>query len=104
LFFRPRKSGTWIGDARDAVELDEEIEVPPVATELAIRHGAQPDLLLTPHDLAHGVVLDDPQVCERQPAGAPARARFGEPGRPQQAADVVGAEWRLHRAVHRAAG
>ena len=48
-----------------AVELVDEVHVPRRAPELAVGRGLQPDVLLHAHDVADRVVLDGPQLVER---------------------------------------
>jgi hypothetical protein len=83
-----------------AVEAAEEIKVPPGAAKLAVGGDFQPDFLLLsdrPFDLA---VFDRPQRFRANLVALPLGARLFQRRRPQQASDVIGAEWRrgaLHR-------
>src|SRR4051794_35121974 len=87
-----------LGHRRDAVELVDEVHVPRPAAELAVGHGPQADLLLHPDDLADRVVLDRAQLDRVDTPFGVVLARLQEPRRAQEAAHVVGAERRLHRA------
>jgi hypothetical protein len=69
--------------------------VPRGAAELAVRDRLQADFSLHPHDLADGVVLDGAEVPVGEAAGGVLLAGLQQLRRPQEAADVVGAERRL---------
>jgi hypothetical protein len=87
----------------DAVESLEEIELPPRAARLAVGGGLEPNLLLLSDRLLDLAVLDRAQRAGGELAALVLRPRLLERRRPQQAADVVGAEWRrlpLHRSSH----
>jgi hypothetical protein len=77
-----------------AVELEDEVHVPRRAAELPIRDGAQAGVLLQPHDVTDGVVLDAAQLVRVHLAGREALPCLQQLGRAQEAADVVGAEGR----------
>src|SRR4029079_13441153 len=78
-----------------AVEAPEKIEMPPRAAEFAVSDGVQADVLLLPDDALDLAVFDFLERLRRHLAlGAPG-PRLVDRFRPQQAADVVGAEWWL---------
>src|SRR5258706_9315758 len=81
-------------DELDAVELLEKIEMPEVAPELAVGDRLQADLLLALHGARDAAVLDFLQFLRRDLRGA----RVAQLGRTQQAADLVGVEWRSSHA------
>src|SRR5260221_2190204 len=81
-------------DELDAVELLEKIEMPEVAPELAVGDRLQADLLLALHGARDAAVLDFLQFLRRDLRGA----RVAQLGRTQQAADLVGVEWRSRHA------
>jgi hypothetical protein len=72
-----------------------EIELPPGSAELAIGRELQPDLLLLFDDRLDLAVLDRFQFSRADLALGVPGARLLQRRGPQQAADVVGAEWRL---------
>ena len=96
---RDRRVGAGAGEADrarplaelDAVEAGEEVEVPPVATELAVGDRSESDAELLLDDVADRVVLDRRQLACWELAVAPALTDLGEVARTQQAADMVGA-------------
>ena len=69
------------------------------AAELAVGDGLQPDLLLHSHDLADRAVLDGAQVGRDLAASLPL-PRIEQLLRAQEAADVIGAEWRCRAGGH----
>src|SRR6185436_3010046 len=71
----------------DAFELGKKVEVPPVAAELAVGDTLQADRLLLGDNGADRALLKRHVLF---------LARFGEPGRAQEAAYVVGTERWLH--------
>jgi hypothetical protein len=78
----------------DAVQTFEEIELIPRTAKLAVRGELQPDLLLLldrPFDLA---IFDRAQRVGRDLVALALGARLFQCRGPQQAADMVGAEWR----------
>jgi hypothetical protein len=77
LLFRTAELGTRVLAQRDAFQLRKEIEVPPLAAELAVGDALQADRLLPGDDFADGFLIDL--------------------SRTQQAADVVGAERRINQ-------
>jgi hypothetical protein len=84
----------------NAVEPLVEIELPPRAPQLAVGRELQPDLFLLLDDLLDLAVLDLPELSGGDLALLALRARLLERRRSQQAADMIGAEWRfgsLHR-------
>jgi hypothetical protein len=85
--------------ALDAVESPEEVEVPPRAAELAVGDGVKSDFFLLFDDALDFAILDRLQRLAGYGAAGALRARFMNGRRPEQAADVVGAERRLC-AVH----
>ena len=68
------------------------------APEVAVGHDGKPDVLLQLHDAADRFVLDRSQRLAREPAQGMLGARAQQRGRPQQAADMLGAKRR--RAAH----
>src|SRR5262249_4217635 len=78
-----------------AAQLLEEIDVEVGAAELAVGDRLQPDILLEPDDLGDRLVLDLAQLGRREVALRLFLARLEEVFRPEEAADVVGAEWRF---------
>src|SRR5919106_3073556 len=78
--------------ALDAIEAPEEIEMPPGAAEFAVGHRFEPELFLLPDQPLDLTVFDRLELGGADLAfGAPG-ARLLERFRPQQAADVIGAE------------
>ena len=76
----------------DAAELIDEVHVPGRTTELAVGRRPQSDLLLQAYggrDGSSSTARSSPSVISPWPCR---RARLQQRGRPQQAADVVGAE------------
>ena len=74
----------------DPADRGEEVEVPPVAAELAVGHGGQADRFLLGDECGDRLVLDRAQLVGGQPALTPFGAGIGEPLRSQQTADHVG--------------
>ena len=70
--------------------------MPPVAAEFAVGDGLQPDRFLFCDCRTNAAVLDRPQRCHAELAAPRFRARLGEFGRAQEAADLVGFEGRFH--------
>ncbi len=88
------------GIERDAVETAEEVEMPPRAAQFAVGGELEPDLFLLLDDLLDLAVFDRAQRVGGDLAALALGARLLQHGRPQQAADMVGAEWRrgtLHK-------
>ena len=79
----------------DAVEMAEEIVVPPRAPELAVGHRLQADRFLPGHELADLGILDRLQPGRRDLAGGAFGARLLDRRAAQQASDLVGAERRF---------
>ena len=75
-----------------AGELGEKIEMPPGAAEFAVGRELQADRGLLVHDLFDLEVLGLAQILRRDLALLQLGARFLDARRPQQAADLVGAE------------
>ncbi len=73
-------------------QVAEKIEMPPRAAELAIRRKLQAGGGLLVHDLFDLQVLGLAQIVGRNLALRQPGARFLDARRPQQAADLVGAE------------
>ena len=71
--------------------------MPEVAPVLAVGDDVQADRLLLRHRALDQPVLDRAEVAGRQGAGAGLSARPVQLGRPQEAADVLGAERRPGR-------
>ena len=86
--------------AFDAVEAPQEIEVPPRAAELAVADRLQADRFLLFDDVLDRAVLDGLERVSRDFALGAALARFLQGRRPQQAADMVGTEWRFGSLRH----
>ena len=84
----------------DAVEAPEEIEMPPGAAEFAVGDRLQTDLFLFFDDALDLAVFDRFQVGGGNFAFRPFVARRFQRRRPQQAADVIGAEWRFGALRH----
>ena len=85
----------------DAVEQAVEIEMPPRTAELAVGRQLHSDIFLLPDQLLDLAILDGLEFALADLALLVFRARFLERRRPQEAADLVGAEWRrgsFHRA------
>ena len=76
----------------DAVEMAEEIVVPPRAAEFAVGHRLQADRFLPGHELGDLGILDRLQPGRRDLAGRAFGARLLDRRAAQQAADLVGAE------------
>src|SRR2546421_10623567 len=74
----------------DSVQLVDEVHVPRRAAELTVRHRAQPDLLLLAHGVTNRLVLERAQLAGGELRGAGVEDAV----RPQQTADMVGAERR----------
>ena len=85
----------------DAVEHAEEIEMPPGATEFAVGGELEADLLLLLDDLLDLAVLDLFELRRADGALLALRARLLDRRGAQNAADMVGAEWRLGSLRHR---
>jgi hypothetical protein len=81
-----------LGEA-DAFEPAEEIEMPPVATELSVGDGPQANAFLVGGDLGDRLVLDGAQLRTADRTIAPRLSGTRQTLRSQQAADVVGSEW-----------
>ena len=81
--------------ALDAVEAPQEIEMPPGAAEFAVGDGLQAGRFLLLDDVLDLAVLDRLQRGGVDLAFGAALARLFQRGRPQQAADMIGAERRL---------
>jgi len=80
---------------RDVRQLLQEIDVPKGTAKLAVRDRLQADVLLAPDDLAYGVVLEPRQLFTRE-LPAPEALTLGQQlRRPQETANMVGAEWRF---------
>src|SRR5579862_5539341 len=77
------------------VELLEEIDVEIGAAKFAVRDALEAHVLLGFHHLANAFVFDLAESLSRQLLGEEGFARFGQPARPQETADMVGAERRL---------
>jgi hypothetical protein len=83
-----------VDDLRDPVEPVDEVHVPGRAAQLAVGGRAQADVLLHAHDVTDGSVLGRAQLAV---VDAPRRMVLTDAqqrGRPQEAADVVGAKRR----------
>src|SRR6185503_11762089 len=76
----------------DAVEAGDEVDVPPVAAELAVGDRGQAKVLLQLHHLADQPVLGLRELRRRGFAEADLLAQLVQLVRPEQAADVLGAE------------
>src|SRR5580700_3851384 len=88
------------GVERDAVETAEEVEVPPRTAQFAVGGEFQPDLFLLLDDLLDLAVFDRPQRVGGDLAALALGARLLDQRRSQQAADMVGAEWRRGTLTH----
>ena len=78
-----------------AGEMAEKIEMPPGAAEFAVGRKLQPDRGLPVHDLLDLQILGLAQILGGNFALLEFGARFLDARRPQQAADLVGAERRF---------
>ena len=76
-------------------DLVQKVHVPRRAAEFAVGDALQAQLFLHTNDVANRGVFGLAQAGGIEPPCLVLRARAGELGRPQQAADMVGAEWRL---------
>ncbi len=81
--------------ALDAVEPPQEVEMPPRAAEFAVGDRLQPGRFLFLDDVLDGAVLDRLERGGVDLAFGALLARLFQRGRPQQAADMIGAERRL---------
>ena len=81
--------------ALDAVEPPQEVEMPPGAAEFAVGDRLQAGRFLLLDDVLDGAVLDRFEFGGADLAFGAALARCFQRGRPQQAADMIGAERRL---------
>ena len=88
------------GRLGDPVERVDEVHVPGGAAELAVGDRLQPGLLLHADDVPDRLVLGLREALVVEPAGGVRLARLEQLGRPQQAADVVGAERRTGSLGH----
>ena len=79
----------------DAVEALVEVEMPPGAAEFAVGRELEADLLLLPDDLLDLAIFDGLEVGVLDLALGVLGARLFQRRGAQQAADVVGAEWRV---------
>ena len=79
--------------------LDPRREPVPVggAAEFAVGDNLEPDLLLHSHHVADALVLDARVILFADLAGGMPPERLAQRGRPQQAADMIGAERRTVR-------
>src|SRR5258705_3297449 len=91
----------WAGQRlqRHALELREEIEVPPVAPELAVGDTLQADGFLLPDHVPNGLIFNFLQRFFFQRSFFPLGTRLGELPRSEKTADLVGAKGRLHSAL-----
>ena len=85
----------------DAVEAPEEIEMPPGAAEFAVGDRLQADFFLAFDDALDLAVFDRLERGGVDLALGALLARLLQRGRPQQAADMIGAERRLCSHAHR---
>ena len=84
----------------DAVEHAEEIEMPPRAAELAVGGELEADLFLLLDDLLDLAVFNLFELSRRNRALLALRARLLDRRGAQNAADMVGAKWRLGSLRH----
>ena len=77
----------------DVADLEQKVALPGLAIVLAVGDDLEPDLFLQAHDAADRIVLDADQVGRRKLARIGRGPRFDQRVRPDQAADMVGAEW-----------
>ena len=80
----------------DAVEAGEEVDVPPVAAELAVGDRRQAQVLLQLHDLADQAVFRLPELRGLRFPDAHLLTQLVQLVRAQKAADMVGPERRGH--------
>ncbi len=81
--------------ADDAAQLVDEVHVPGVAAELPVGRRAEAEVLLEGDDLADGVVFSRAETVGVDAAGREVVTGLYEVSGAQQAADVLGPEWRL---------
>ena len=86
--------------AAEPAQAGEEVHVPGPAAHLAIGDAEEPGRFLEPHRLADGLVLRGGQGGRARLPLVRLEAQRLEGGRPQQAADVIGAEGRARRPHH----
>src|ERR1700692_3551100 len=84
----------------DVADLEQEVALPGMAVVFAVSDEFQPDLLLQPHHAADSIVLDAGPLCGWDLALLRGRPRRDQRIGPDQAADMVGAEWRFHSLLH----
>ena len=84
---------------RDAVELRQEIEMPPVAAELAVGDRPQAERFLACDSVADRAFLELPQALPGEVPRPPLAAGARKLHRAQKAADVVGAVGRSQLSV-----
>ncbi len=65
--------------------------MPGGAPQLAVGRRAEAYLLLSPDDLADGLVLERAQLARLEAPGCLVGASLHQLGRPQEAADMIGA-------------
>src|SRR5206468_5856189 len=90
-----------LGRGLHAVEAAQEVDVPPVASELAVGDRLKPDRLLECHGAPDRLILDRAQRGAVDLAARRTRSRLAELGRAQETPDVVGAKWRPRGDAHR---
>lgn len=74
----------------DTGEVDQVVNVEPLASELAVRHGAEPGVDLLAHNIGNVLVLQLLQVVLRELAAGHLFTGRQDIPRPQQGADLVG--------------
>ena len=73
-----------------ALQLSEEVEVPPSAAELTVGYRLQADRLLLRHHVADCPILDITELGRTDPPLGTRDPRLLQGGRTQQAADLIG--------------
>ena len=87
--------GDVLLDLLHAADLVHEVHVPRRAAKFAVGDALQADVLLHLHGSADRIVLDCLQLRRADAAVLVILARAQQLLRPQQAADVIRAKWRL---------
>ena len=81
-------------------KFEQKVALPEGAIVFAVGDQPQPDVFLQPHDVGDRVALDARKLGWRNLGLFRRLARGNECVRPDQAADVLGAEWRFGRRWH----
>src|SRR5580658_2052760 len=84
----------------NVADFEQEIALPGKAVVFAVGDEPQPDVLLQAHHGVDRIVLDARQLGRWDLALLRGRSRRDQRIGPDQAADMVGAEWRFHSLLH----